>query len=119
MALINCSECRAEISSTANSCPRCGCTVPDAETVIIDTPRPVAHAVRYATTRFGGCFTQIIGLVILLGGPENPSWFRLALGAVLILAGGVTFYGWACSRCGGKLKSGLVVSCPHCGADIR
>lgn len=29
MALINCRECRKEISNEAATCPNCGCSVPD------------------------------------------------------------------------------------------
>ncbi len=114
-----CPKCRGDIPYGASKCQNCGFS-PEDDTVIIDTPRPAGFIVKFPRARFGGCFTQIIGFLILFFGPKDtPELFNPIVGLFLILAGGFTIYGHSCSVCGGKLGSGREISCPSCGADLR
>ena len=104
MALINCPECKKEISSTAISCPSCG--YPLQEQIKVDDfrcPHCKGHLVKSkeATSGGTGCIVIILGLVL------TP----ILIGIPIILYGlhlGSKRRGlWVCRKCGYQFKRKL------------
>lgn len=139
MAIINCSECGREISSTANRCPYCGKATASYE---VNTSK---LAVILGTLPFdiGGAVLLIIGLVRLSEDESEEALIMLVLGVVILLVGLIANAslmssirkkeqelqmeqmladeqnGDAVTRMKGKgaTKNGAVV-CPMCGTSV-
>ena len=75
MALINCPECKKEISDKAQSCPYCGCPV--SAVTIEQTSK------KWKGWQLLGCLTSILGIVLIMG--HMTKWNRC--GGILIYCG--------------------------------
>lgn len=83
MALINCSECGREVSSTASSCPQCGNVISSRHTTTIPQVRTITSEDEW---------NEMIGAVMLalviVGVPTAGAWY-LAKSIEISVAGGI------------------------------
>ena len=109
MALIECSECKREISDKAVACPHCGAP----RSVLLPEIPAVTHAEKLSASQ-GGClaFTVgLIGFVLLFFFPIGT-----LIGIALIIAA-FRFSGKiVCSNCGNKVSDSGSKICPACKA---
>jgi hypothetical protein len=90
MALIECPECRAQISDKAPTCIKCGAPV------AVATSNPAAPIPAVVTTQQTAKkykLGQVIGSVLVLGGVVSCSSQDMGSSAVFFLVGGVVYFG--------------------------
>jgi len=93
MALINCSECGAEVSDKAASCPKCGAPITAAKEVEkvgvqVQTIQETSKKLKLQALISGLVF--IIGMVWLIGAPKTPGSFNPA--PVIVMLGGLVWF---------------------------
>lgn len=129
MALVNCHECKKEISSEAKACPHCGAAPPKGIGIGGWFLIVVVGAVAYSATKGGGESTPapkpaseaekraddelnraIAAATLLKQATKDPSSFKLE--SLLLFSGGAACYEWRAKNSFGAIVPAKAVFTP-------
>jgi len=82
MALINCPECKKEISDKAQSCPHCGCPI---NAIKVEQTRK-----KWKGWQLIGCSSLFIGFLIIIAVAGSNEKGLQSIGVLIILFGIIT-----------------------------
>ena len=102
MALIQCPECKSEVSDKASSCPKCGCPISIGKEIKIQNEirkedgKENAQTIqltgkKYKAQQLLGVVALLLGLVILMAGLASNGSGATVFGTILMV-GGLIWY---------------------------
>lgn len=93
MALINCPECRKEVSDRAAACPHCGNPMSAAPGAALPVETPVGHAVTIEATGKTWKVVEAVGAAVFLLGLVSCAYTRgLTGGSMFLIFAGSAIY---------------------------
>lgn len=116
MALINCLECKREVSDMAEACPHCGAPIAGHVPTNAASETPIkAKRKRKAEFIGVGSLVQLAGLIMpFILGPIGIVFL-----VILLIVGSRMSLKWTCGNCGNRIQDKNVTVCPSCKAILE